>query len=142
MESRNVATKTPLPPIPMNRVLKVNRRTPAAQWNRRILKTLSIALEKDPETDLLSIVPNVYSQTLAVLREDSGSCPSLKKSQVTNLLLLLQNPSRRRRFTSQTSLDATLDRSSKSRTPPSSSHLSRMMLRSFLPMTIISRAPL
>ncbi|KAH9222631.1 hypothetical protein DL95DRAFT_505685 [Leptodontidium sp. 2 PMI_412] len=69
MEIGHVAAKDPVQPTSMNRVLKVNRKTPAAQWNRRMLKTLSPALEKDPEADLLSVLPNFYSKTLAGLRE-------------------------------------------------------------------------
>ncbi|KAG4430264.1 hypothetical protein IFR05_014260 [Cadophora sp. M221] len=68
-------TKAPVPPTSIDRVLKVNRKTPAAQWNRRMLKTLSLALEKDPEADLLSVLPNVYSKTLAGLREGKSNLP-------------------------------------------------------------------
>lgn len=78
MEIGHVAAKDPVQPTSMNRVLKVNRKTPAAQWNRRILKTLSPALEKDPEADLLSVLPNFYSKTLAGLREGSEYCPALR----------------------------------------------------------------
>ncbi|KAG9228581.1 hypothetical protein BJ875DRAFT_538138 [Amylocarpus encephaloides] len=35
----------------------------------RMLMTLSLALEKGPEADLLSVLPSVYSKTLAGLRE-------------------------------------------------------------------------
>ncbi|PVH74054.1 hypothetical protein DL98DRAFT_563006 [Cadophora sp. DSE1049] len=75
MEIGIVAAKAPVPPTSMDRVLKVNRKTPAAQWNRRMLKTLSLALEKDPEADLLSVLPDVYSKTLAGLREGKSKLP-------------------------------------------------------------------
>jgi hypothetical protein len=70
-----VIAKPLVPPTSRSRVLKFNRRTQAAQWNRRVMKTLSLALEKDPEADLLSAVPDVYSKTLVLLREGNESIP-------------------------------------------------------------------
>ncbi|KAH7324002.1 hypothetical protein BKA65DRAFT_568002 [Rhexocercosporidium sp. MPI-PUGE-AT-0058] len=67
-----MATKAPVPPTSVNRVLKVNRKTPAALWNRRMLKKLSLALDADPEADLLSILPNDYSKSLAELRKGTS----------------------------------------------------------------------
>ncbi|KAH6719269.1 hypothetical protein BKA61DRAFT_629988 [Leptodontidium sp. MPI-SDFR-AT-0119] len=75
MEIGHVAAKDPVQPTSMNRVLKVNHKTPAAQWNRRMLKTLSLALEKDPEADLLSVLANFYSKTLAGLQEGKPKLP-------------------------------------------------------------------
>lgn len=69
------ATAAVAPPS-VNRVLKFNRKTQAAQWNRRTLKALSLALERDPEADLLSAIPDVYSKTLALLRNGSKYRPT------------------------------------------------------------------
>jgi hypothetical protein len=40
-----------------------------------MLKTLSLALDKDPEADLLSALPDVYSQTIAFLRDGKPNLP-------------------------------------------------------------------
>lgn len=70
MEQKDVPAKVPGPKS-TNRVVKFNRRTPAAKWNRRMLHMLSLALERDPEADLLSAMPEPYSRTLVSLRDDS-----------------------------------------------------------------------
>ena len=76
MKLKDVAAKAPVPPTSTNHVLKFNRKTQAAQWNRRMLKTLSLTLEKDPEADLLSAMPDVYSETLVLLRKGSEYYPA------------------------------------------------------------------
>lgn len=77
MEHKDVAAKAPGPKS-TNRVVKFNRQTPAAQWNRRMLKTLSLALENDPEADLLSALPDFYSRTLELLKKGSEYYSTLK----------------------------------------------------------------
>lgn len=57
LESAATEAMAAVSPPSVNRVLKFNRKTQAAQWNRQTLKTLSLALERDPEADLLSAIP-------------------------------------------------------------------------------------
>ena len=46
-----------------NRILKPNRDTLAARWNKKLLRGLDAALAKDPEVDL-RLLPSTYSEQL------------------------------------------------------------------------------
>lgn len=47
-----------------NRVRTINRDTPAARWNRKLLRGLEAALANDPEADLARLLPSTYSEQL------------------------------------------------------------------------------
>ncbi len=47
-----------------NRVEKVNRKTYAARWNLKTLYGLQLALKKDPEADIVSLLGPKYSEQL------------------------------------------------------------------------------
>jgi hypothetical protein len=44
--------------------------SPAARYNKKILKALRRALEKDPEADITSLLPRHYSDKLASYRSE------------------------------------------------------------------------
>ncbi|OIW32048.1 APH-domain-containing protein [Coniochaeta ligniaria NRRL 30616] len=67
MDNRKILTQADGPS--RNRVLKPNRKTPAAQWNTRMLRGLADALEKDPEADITTLLPRHYSQKLRSLQK-------------------------------------------------------------------------
>jgi hypothetical protein len=86
MEHKDVTANASVSPASTHRVLKFNQKTEAAKWNREMLKTLSLALENDSEADLLCALPNVYSKTLALLRENSEYYPALRINQSAQVL--------------------------------------------------------
>lgn len=51
-----------------NRVIKVNRHTPAAKWNVNILRLLSAGIERDPEADITTLLPPRYLAKLNSLK--------------------------------------------------------------------------
>ena len=61
-------------PTSKSRVLKPNRSTAAARWNTKVLRGLEVALRKDPEVDLVSLLsPQMYSAKLESFKQ-SGAC--------------------------------------------------------------------
>ncbi|KAK1764727.1 kinase-like domain-containing protein [Phialemonium atrogriseum] len=65
---RGESTERGPPPLkPPPRVLKVNRASPAAKFNSKLMRTLESSLRENPETDLLSIFPSSYVKDLVQL---------------------------------------------------------------------------
>lgn len=65
-------------PRPPPGVLKVNRKSPAARHNRATLQLLIDCLAKNPEVNLLEIIPTTYTRLLEVhctTSEFEGSLP-------------------------------------------------------------------
>ena len=55
-------------PVSKNRVNKANPKTPAAKWNRDMLRWLGEAVKKDPEVDIASLLSKNYSDKLKLLK--------------------------------------------------------------------------
>lgn len=50
-----------------------NKLSPAAKYNKRILKALQTALKKDPAADITSILPPYYSDKLSLYKSNGMS---------------------------------------------------------------------
>jgi hypothetical protein len=69
--TRNFDPALSVPQPPATGVLKVNRRTPSASLNAKILKAINRALRENPEANLLSQFPPSYTQRLKQLSSTS-----------------------------------------------------------------------
>jgi hypothetical protein len=82
MDNGKILTQADMPS--RSRVLKPNRKTPAAQWNARMLRGLEDALKKNPEADIATLLPPRYSQKLQSLRRP-GNPTSAPKFPLTDI---------------------------------------------------------
>lgn len=63
-------------PPAKSRVRKAISRTPAAQWNRTMLKQLQTILERNPEVDLQSCFKRTYLDKLRMLKNPRNTLSS------------------------------------------------------------------
>ena len=81
----------PIPPEPPAGPLKVNRSSPAAKYNAKILRSIARRLHENPEYDIARVLPSSYAQDRERLSKTS-TIHSPRSMKISSLIDVFRPP--------------------------------------------------